>query len=38
VLPTGDHSLFDARTGTALPFGNELVAWLHRAGVRDFSD
>jgi hypothetical protein len=38
VLPTGDHSLVDARTGTALPFANELVAWLHRAGVRDFSD
>lgn len=34
VLPTGDHSLLDAKTGTALPFGNELVAWLHRVGIR----
>jgi dienelactone hydrolase len=33
VLPTGNHALFDARTGAPLPFGTALVAWLHRVGV-----
>lgn len=33
LLPTGDHALFDARTGAPLPFGIELVAWLRRIGA-----
>jgi len=33
LLPTGNHGLFDARSGAPLPFGSELVAWLHRVGV-----
>lgn len=34
LLPAGNHALFDARTGAALPFGGELVAWLQREGIR----
>ncbi len=33
VLPTGNHGLADAHTGTPLPFGEQLVAWLRRVGV-----
>ena len=33
VLPAGNHGLADARTGAPIPFGDELVAWLHRVGV-----
>lgn len=34
VLPTGNHSLFNPRTGAAVPFEGELLAWLRRVGVR----
>jgi hypothetical protein len=34
VLPNGNHSLFDPRTGAAIPFEGELQAWLRRAGIK----